>query len=276
MDMSDPRRSSLPSNFVRKRDLWWQFTVRAIEVRHRGSYLGMFWSVLNPLLMLGLYMSVFGIIFKSKFGVLPHETPVDFALAMFLGLVLFHVIAETLGIGPTIIIANPNLVKKVVFPLEVLPLAQLGASWFHLLISLTLLLVGILAMGRSLTLTGLLWLPILLLPFLLFTAGLCWFLAALGVFFRDINQLIQFIAQIILWASAVFYPTSRIRGAPAVWAVLKWNPFLQTVQLTRDALLWHQPVNLASLAYTYAAGAAAFFAGSWFFKKMQPAFADVI
>lgn len=270
------RRPSLLADFARKRGLWWQFTVRTVEMRHRGSYLGMLWSVLNPLLMLGLYMVVFGFIFSSRFGVLPDETPVDFALALFLGLILYNVMGETFGIGPTVIVAYPNLVKKVVFPLDVLPLAQIGASWFHFFVSLVLLLAGTLIMGRSLTLTGLLWLPAVLLPHLLLTAGLCWFLAALGVFFRDINQLIQFLSQVILWSSAVFYPLSRIRGAPAFWAVLKWNPFLQTVQLARDALLWHQPINLSSLGYTYAVGTAVFLAGGWFFKKMQPAFADVI
>jgi lipopolysaccharide transport system permease protein len=274
--MPDPRPSTFLAGFARKRDLWWQFTVRAVELRHRGSHLGIIWSVLNPLLMLGLYMFVFGVIFKIKFGVLPQESPVDIALAIFLGLILFHVMAETLGVGPTIIVSNPNLVKKVVFPLEVLPLAQLSAFWFHLLISLVLLLIGILAMGRSLTLTGLLWLPVVLLPHLLLTAGLCWFLAALGVFFRDINQVIQFASQIMLWASAIFYPISRFHGSSAIWAVLKWNPLLQTVQLARAALLWHQPIDLLWLGYTYAAGAVVFFAGHWFFRKTQSAFADVL
>jgi lipopolysaccharide transport system permease protein len=195
---------------------------------------------------------------------------------MFLGLSLFLVIAETLGVAPTLIVANPNLVKKVVFPLDVLPLSQIGATWFHLLISLGLLVVGSLAMGRSLTFTGLLWLPVILLPHLLLTTGLCLFLAALGVFFRDINQMVQFIANIVMYASAVVYPISRIRAYPAVWAVLKWNPFLETVQLARAALLWHQPIELRWLAYTYAAGAAVFLAGYWFFRKIQPAFADVI
>ena len=264
------------TDFARKRGLLWQFTVRTVEMRHRGSYLGMLWSVLNPLLMLGLYMFVFGFIFKNKFGVLPHETSFDFALAMFLGLILFQVIGETIGIAPTLIVSNPNLVKKVVFPLEVLPLAQIGASWFHFLVSLALLLAGVLAAGRSLTLTGMLWLPVVLLPHLLLTIGLCWLLAALGVFFRDVNQVVAFISNIILWASAVFYPVSRIRQAPAIWAILKWNPFLQTVQLARDALLWHEPINLSSLVYTYVAGGAVCLAGGWFFKKMQPAFADVI
>jgi lipopolysaccharide transport system permease protein len=274
--MPDPHRSSFLTDFARKRDLWWQFTVRTVELRHRGSHLGIIWSVLNPLLMLGLYMFVFGVIFPNKFGVLPNETKLDFALALFLGLSLFIVIAETLGVAPTLIVANPNLVKKVVFPLNVLPLAQIGASWFHLLISLGLLIAGCLAVGRGLTFMGLLWLPVILLPHLLLTAGLCLFLAALGVFFRDINQMVQFISQIIMWSSAVIYPISRIRAYPAIWAVLKWNPFLQTVQLARAALLWHQPVNLLCLGYTYAAGASVFLFASWFFRKIQPAFADVI
>jgi lipopolysaccharide transport system permease protein len=274
--MADPRRPSFLSNFARKRDLWWQFTVRAVELRHRGSHLGLLWSVINPLLMLGLYMFVFGFIFPSKFGVLPNETKLDFALALFLGLSLFLVIAETLGVAPTLIVANPNLVKKVVFPLDVLPLSQIGATWFHLLISLGLLVLGSLAVGRSLTFMGLFWLPVILLPHLLLTAGLCLFLAALGVFFRDITQMVQFISNIIMYASAIMYPISKVRGYPAIWAVLKWNPFLQTVQLARAALLWHQPVNLACLGYTYAAGTAVFISGMWFFRKIQPAFADVL
>src|SRR5580658_4431140 len=122
--MTDPLRPSFLAGFARKRDLWWQFTVRTVELRHRGSHLGLLWSVLNPLLMLGLYMFVFGFIFPNRFGVLPKETPVDFALALFLGLTLYNVIAETLGVAPTLIVSNPNLVKKVVFPLDVLPLAQ--------------------------------------------------------------------------------------------------------------------------------------------------------
>ncbi|HXA81270.1 MAG TPA: ABC transporter permease [Opitutaceae bacterium] len=274
--MPDPSRPSYPTNFARKRDLWWQFTVRAVELRHRGSHLGIIWAVLNPLLSLALYMFVFGVIFKIKFGALPQESSVDIALAIFLGLILFHVTAETLGIGPTIIVGQPNLVKKVVFPLEVLPLAQISSFWFHLLISLGLLLFGIAVLGRGLTVTGLLWLPVVLLPHLLLTTGLCWFLAAIGVFFRDITQMIQFVSQIILWASAIFYPLSRFQGSAVIWNVLKWNPLLQTVQLARCALLWHLPIDLRWLAYTYAVGAATFLAGSWFFKKTQSAFADVL
>jgi lipopolysaccharide transport system permease protein len=272
--MPDTNGSSFLADFARKRDLWWQFTVRTIEMRHRGSYLGIIWSVLNPLLMLGLYVFVFGFIFKGQLRAHSGDSRVDFALGLFLGLILFNVIADTIAVGPTIIVTQPNLVKKVVFPLEVLPLSQLGAFWFHLLISLALLLVGMLVLGRSPPLIGLLWLPVLLLPHLLLTTGMCWLLAALGVFFRDINQVVGFMSQIILYASGIFYSTSII--PPAGWAVLKWNPLLETVQLARATLLWHQPIDFGWLGYTYFVGATAFVVGGWLFRKMQPAFADVI
>jgi lipopolysaccharide transport system permease protein len=261
-------------DFARKRELWWQFTVRAVETRHRGSYLGMVWAVLNPLLMLCLYGVVFGIFFKNRFQVLPNETGVDFALAMFLGLILFQIVAETMAIAPTLIVSQPNLVKKVVFPLEVLPLAQLGASWFHFLISLSLLLLGSLALGRGLTLSGLAWLPLIVMPLMLLTVGLAWLLAALGVFFRDIGQIAPFVSQIMLYTSAVVYSIKLID--PTVWTVLRWNPLLHTVQLAREAVLWQVPVNPLHLAYTWACGLAMFVVGGWFFRKMKPAFADVI
>lgn len=263
-------------HLARRRDLWWQFTVRAVEMKHRGSYLGIIWTVINPLLMMGLYLFVFGTIFGGSFHALADETKLDYAFGLFLGLTFFNVLAETIGISPILIVTNPNLVKKVVFPLEVLPLAQLGASWFNFLISLCLLLIGAVAFGRGLAPHGLLWLPVIILPHLLLTIGLGWLLSALGVFFRDVQHMVQFAAQVILYASAIFYSPSIMPPQSWYWMVLKWNPFLHTVDLARNALLWGLPVNLEHLAYTYGCGAAVFAVGYWFFRKMQPAFADVI
>ena len=263
-------------HLARRRDLWWQFTVRAIEMKHRGSYLGIIWTVVNPLLMMGLYLFVFGTIFGGSFHALPDETKLDYAFGLFLGLTFFNVLAETIGISPTLIVTNPNLVKKVVFPLEVLPLAQLGASWFNFLISLSLLLIGAVAFGRGLAPTGLLWLPVITLPHLLLTIGLGWFLSALGVFFRDVQHVVQFTAQVILYASAIFYSPAIMPTQSWYWMILRWNPFLHTVDLARNSLLWGLPVNLEHLGYTYVCGAMVFAGGYWFFRKMQPAFADVI
>ena len=114
-----------------RRDLIWQFTRRAIEVRHRGSRLGPLWALLNPLSMLALYFFVFGHIYGTRFGSLRSETELDFAVALFLGLSLFHVFTEVLAQAPTAVLNQPNFVKKVVFPLEILPVAQVGAALFH-------------------------------------------------------------------------------------------------------------------------------------------------
>jgi lipopolysaccharide transport system permease protein len=267
--------STSNSGLSRKRDLWWQFTVRAVESRYRGSYLGIVWAVLNPILMLGIFYVVFGLFFGSHFRDPAIETKADFAMAMFLGLTLYMLIAETLGASPILIIGNTNLVKKVVFPLEILPLAQCGGLWFNLVIGLILALGGSALFGSGLSWVGLAWLPIILIPLLMLSAGLAWLFAALGVFFRDLAQAMPFISQVILYSSAVFYPLSRIQDAN-LWAIFKWNPFLQTVVLAREVVLWGMPVNGKALGYTYVAGFAVLVIGRWVFMKLRPAFADVI
>jgi lipopolysaccharide transport system permease protein len=272
--MNAPGHASPFADLARKRDLWWQFTIRTIELRHRGSYLGIIWAGLTPLLMLALYYVVFGKIFAGSFGVLPDETRTDYALAFFLGLILHQLTAETLSLAPGVILANPNLVKKVVFPLDILPVAQLGATWFNLIISLGLMLIGAVTLGRGVTVAGLLWLPVILLPLLLLTAGLGWLFSAVGVFFRDLGQIMPFIAQVVLYASAVVYPIAKI--PPEIWMFLKWNPLLHSVELARDALVWNTPLNLTHLGYTYVVGTAVFLGGRWIFLRLQSAFADVI
>lgn len=266
--------SPLLSGFARKRELWWQFAVRAVEIRHRGSYLGVVWLILNPLLTLALYVTVFGYVFGSRFRGRPEETPLDFALDVFFGLTVFHVLSETINASPQLIVGNPNLVKKVVFPLEILPVAHVSAYWFHFLINMGLLIVGSAVVGRPVSISGLIWLPAVLLPHLLLTLGIGWFLAALGVFFRDVAQITQVVSQILLYASAVFYSTSLI--GPFAWQFLKWNPLLHTIELGRQALLWHQPLNLHHLLYTWVVGLTACILGRWFFQKTKRAFADVI
>ena len=274
--MTKPGHSSPFADLARKRDLWWQFTARAVEARYRGSYLGILWAVINPLLLLALYYTVFGVIFRNRFGVLPDETSSDYAMAMFLGLILYQMIAETLGTAPLTVVASPNLVKKVVFPLDILPLAQVGASWVNLAVGLVLAIGGAALFGHGIALAGLAWLPVIVFPLLLLSAGLAWLFAALGVFFRDLAQVMPFVSQIVLYASAVMYTPVPPRVPPAVWSVLKWNPFLDSVVLAREVVLWNLPVHANRLGYTYACGAVLFCFGRWVFLKLQPAFADVI
>ena len=250
--------------------LLWQFTLRNVELRHKGSHLGLIWSFLNPLLMLGLYVLVFGYIFGGKFG---NETKVEYALGIFLGLTMYHIIAETLGISPTLIVGNPNFVKKVVFPLEILPAASVGAALFHTGISLLLVSLGILIFGPGLTMT-ILWLPVILLPLILLCLGLSWFLSALGVFFRDIGQMMQFATMALMFSSAVFYSAGKI--PPGVWTYMRFNPVLLAIEMARDAALWQHPMNLTHLTYLYVTSLAICYFGHAAFRKMKPAFADVL
>lgn len=255
------------------RELLWQFTLRNVELRHKGSHLGLAWSFLNPLLMLGLYVLVFGYIFNGSFGIVPGETRVDYGLGIFLGLTLFHFVAETIGVAPGVIISNPNFVKKVVFPLEILPASAVGAALFHLLISLVLVLAGVLLFGHGLS-AGALWLPVILLPVVLLILGVAWLFSALGVFLRDIGQFMQFLTMALMFGSAVFYSAQKIPAA--AWAIMRFNPVLLAIELARDAALWHRPLNFNHLAYLYAAAAAACCLGHAAFRRMKPAFADVL
>jgi len=254
------------------RELLWQFTLRNVEVRHKGSHLGLIWSFLNPLLMLGLYVLVFGYIFGGSFGILSGETRADYALGIFLGLTLFHFVAEVLGVAPTLIVGNPNFVKKVVFPLEILPAASVGGAVFHLLISLGLALLSLLVFGSGFS-AGILWLPVIIAPLLLLGLGISWFCSALGVFFRDISQVIQFLSTALMWASGVFFTAQKY---PAAWAYLRFNPLLLAIDLTRDAVLWARPLNYHHLGYLYAVSLAACYLGHLAFRRMKPAFADVL
>jgi lipopolysaccharide transport system permease protein len=260
----------------RHRDLLWQFTRRNFELTLRGSHLGLIWSFLNPLLMLGLYVFVFGFIFGGHFGVVASETATDYALGVFLGLTIFGLIAEILAMAPMIIASSPNFVKKVVFPLEVLPAAAVGASIGRMLIGLAFALLGIILLGPG-GHPGLLWLPVILLPVIVGCLGLAWLISSLGVFIQDIGQLMAFLAQVVMYSSAVFYSAARISSlAPTAWTVLRFNPVLLAIELTRDAALWHQPMNFRHLGYLYVCGFVTCWLGYVLFRKLKPAFADVL
>ncbi|MBI5766599.1 MAG: ABC transporter permease [Verrucomicrobia bacterium] len=265
----------LIASLWRHRELTWQFVWREIHLRHRGSRLGVIWALVNPLSMLALYYFVFGVIYDQKFGVLRDESRLDFALALFLGLSLFHVISETIGWAPALIASNPNFVKKVVFPLEILPVAKIGDAVFHFGVGLVLIVAGS-AFGT----TGLgwewLWLPVLVLPLILMAIGLAWALASIGVFLRDLTQVTPFVTTAVLFASAVFYSPGKIRATPLAWEILKFNPLLQIIDISRHVLLWHGEMPWARLGYVYAIAACVMLAGGFFFVALRRSFAEVI
>ncbi len=242
-------------------------------MRHKGSHLGLVWSLLGPLLVLGLYLLVFGKFNGNRFGVLPDETATDYGLGVFLSLTIFHFLSEVLATAPTVIVSNPNFVKKVVFPLEVLPVAAVGSAGFHLLTSLFLVLCGVQFFGRGIN-VGILWLPLVLAPMVLVALGIAWGLSAISVFFRDVGQLTQFLTLTLLFASCIFYPATRIEGT--AWTILRFNPMLLAVEQARNAVLWDKPLNPRHLAYLWVFGCVACGIGHRIFKRLKPAFADVV
>ena len=260
-------------DFYRHRDLLWQFTLRDIQLRHRGSFLGMLWAVLTPLLMMALYYFVFGLIFGRNYGVLEQESEIEFALGLFLSLNLYQFMAEVLMVAPLVIVNRPNLVKKVVFPLDIIPAATLGAALFHLLISLGLFIVGLAVFGNGFNVNNL-WFPVILLPLLFLTMGLSWLLASLGVFLRDISHIMQVVTTVILYASAVFYSASMV--PTEIWEFLKFNPLIHIIELSRNVLLWNLSIDLKYLVYLYGLGLLTLFLGYGVFQKLKPAFADVL
>ncbi len=258
-----------------RRGLIGQFIRRNIEMRHRGSRLGAFWALINPLTMLALYYIVFGVIHGTQFrgGA---ETPFDVLLAMFLGLSLFHAFSETLSWAPNVITTNPNFVKKVVFPLEILPVAQIGAAAFHLMVSLSLVIVGTAFSTQGLS-WHVLWLPVFVIPLMLLSLGIAWLLAAAGVFVRDVGQLSAFVVTVLLFASAVMFPAEQIATkAPSLWQFLQYNPVLQIIDLARHAVLWHEPIVWATVFQVYGVAAVVLLGGATFFALLRRSFAEVI
>lgn len=263
-------------SLVKRRELLWQFLVRNIKSRHRGSILGALWLLLNPLLMLSLYVFAFGIVFGGRFTDSPDESTLDYALGVFLGLSVLGLVSGIIGASPGVIVGQPNFVKKVVFPLEILPVAMMGALAYDLLIGLGLCLIGVVTVGPGIGLETM-YIPVILGPVFLIALGLSWFFSALGVFVRDIGQMGSFLGLGLLYASGVFYSAEKAKyTAPAIWTFLQWNPLLQIIDSLRQVVLWGGQPNWSSISYCWAFGLVCLLAGSWFFNRLRPAFADVL
>ena len=262
-----------------RRDLLWQFTKRNIQSGFRGSLLGVFWVVLSPLLMLALYTFVFGVVFGGSFeqlnaeGHLVRKDGASYALGIFLGLSVMSLISGTLSSSATLIVSNPNFVKKVVFPLEVLPVAQVGNLAFNFSISLGLCLIGAILVGDGFCMAWI-WLPLIILPSVFISLGTGWLLASLGVFFRDIAQLTQFLGMVLLYASGVFYSVGKI--PETYWNFLKLNPVLHIVDQLRQAILWQEIPDRNILIMLWVSSLVVFQAGYWVFQRLRSDFADVL
>jgi lipopolysaccharide transport system permease protein len=260
------------SSFWTNRSLIAQMVRREVIGRYRGSTMGIAWSFFHPVLMLTVYTFVFSVIFKTRWSA-ESTSKTEFALLLFAGLIVFNLFAECANRAPTLILSNINYVKKVVFPLEILPWVALGSALFHALISLgvwTLAYTIFFGIPHATTLL----MAVVILPLLLFIAGLTWALAALGVYLRDVSQFIGIVTTVLMFLSPIFYPASAIPEKYRV--LLNLNPLTSAVEQTRDVLFWGKvPDPLVFLAYLAGATLVAWLGFIWF-QKTRKGFADVL
>jgi lipopolysaccharide transport system permease protein len=247
-------------------------TRREITGRYQGSMLGMLWSFFNPVFMLLVYTFVFSVVFKARWGG-GSESRAEFALVLFAGMLVFNLFAECVSRAPTLILSNPTYVKKVIFPLEILPWVNFGTALFHAAISFGVWLVFYLAIFGLPSVTILLF-PLLLLPLLLMTMGLSWFLASLGVFLRDVSQVIGIFITALMFLTPIFYPISAI---PASYRpLLHLNPLTFIIDQGRDLLIFNKGMDWQSfIVLTLSAGCIAWLGFAWF-QKTRKGFADVL
>lgn len=257
----------------RNRQLIWQMTRREVVGRYRGSVLGLAWSFFNPVLMLIVYTFVFSVVFKARWNVNSNESKTDFAIILFTGMIVFNLFAESVNRAPGLIIYNVNYVKKVVFPLEILAWVALGSVLFHSLVSLFVLLLAQFILNQSLPWTIMLF-PLVLLPLILSSLGAAWFLAAIGVYVRDVGQITGVITTILMFLSAVFYPLSAL--PERYQNLLKLNPLVLIITESRNVLIYGNLPDWLSLGIAWFVGFLIAFSGFWWFQKTRKGFADVL
>lgn len=251
-----------------------QMTWRDFGQRYRGSYLGLLWSVINPLLLLLIYTFVFSVVFKARWQPQQENQPLgEFAIILFAGLIPYYFFSEVISRAPGLVIGNPNYVKKVVFPLEILIVVTCGTALFTSLINLGILLSAMLIFLQKIQPT-ILFLPLAYLPLILLCIGLGWFLASLGVYIRDINLFITLVLQVLLFLSPIFY---SINSVPAAFqAILKLNPLTMIVTSFRDLLVFGKMFSITEWAVWTAIGAILAVSGYAWFLWTKKGFADVL
>jgi len=263
----------------RSRVLLWRLSRRDVEARYRGTVLGLCWGVLQPLLMLVIYTFIFSVVFRARWGGAAspvssaQHSPLLFALNLFAGLIVFNVAADCLVRAPTLVVANPNYVRKVVFPLDVLAPVSMAGSLFTAGMSLLALAALEIVVLGGLPITWL-WLPMLWLPLVLGCCGVGWLLSALGVYIRDTAQVVALVVNILLYITPIFYP---LQALPPAWRpILQLNPLAPLVEATRQATVEGVAPNGLLLALAVAVSLL-FCQLSWrLFERARRGFADVL
>ncbi|OWV83271.1 ABC transporter permease [Rhizobium sp. R693] len=256
----------------RNRALIAALTRREVVGRYRGSMLGILWSLFNPIFMLGVYTFVFGVVFKARWSD-AGESKGQFALVLFAGMIVFNLFAECANKAPGLILGNVNYVKKVVFPLEILAVVAVGSALFHTFVNVVVWLIFYLVEVGVPQLTALAF-PLALLPVIFFASGLGWLLGSLGVYLRDVGQIVGILTTVVMFLSPIFFPASALPDAYRPFLAL--NPLAPAIGHMRDVLYWGKLMEpVPYLAYLIGCAAFAWICFAWF-QKTRKGFADVL
>ena len=252
-------------------ELIFSFAKRELLARYKGSALGIAWAVLTPVVMIAIFTFIFAGIFGARFGA--NDSHWDYALYLFCGLLPWTMFQESMQQSANTIVAHSNLVKRVVFPLEALPAAQVLAALGTQLFATIALLIATIIIRQRLELTGL-WLPVLLIPQLLFVLGSAWLIASLGVFLRDITQGITLLLMAWMYLTPIIYPESIVPERFRTYINL--NPFTSLIRSYRRIFLDGAAPDWRGLAYFTAFALVIFILGYWWFARTRKSFADVV
>lgn len=246
---------------------------RELESRFRGSRLGLSWVVLQPLLMLAVYTFAFGIVLQAKWGQDTSGSPWDYALFLFIGLLAFNVFAEVVGRAPSLMLENTGFIKNMVFPTEILPVVTIVVAFFNFAVGFViLLLLFLLQRGLPSPTTVLIVLP--LVPLCLLSLGLGWFMAALGVYLRDLRQIVGILIATLMFLSPLFYPLSAL---PAdVRPIISLNPLASIIETMRDVMFFDRMPDWQSYGVAVVISFGIAWLGYAWFIKTRKGFADVL
>ena len=263
---------AMVASIYKNRNLILNLIKREVMGRYRGSAMGLLWSFFNPVFMLTIYTFVFSVVFKARW-VGGSDSKVEFALVLFTGLLVFNLFSEVINQAPSLILNNANYVKKVIFPLEILPIVALGAAAFHMSVSLVVWLIFYLLFFSIPDWTAL-QLPLVLIPLMLMTLGLAWLLASLGVYLRDVGQIIGVVTMTLMFLSPIFY---SIDSLPLEYqGIMHLNPLTYIVEETRNVMIWHKSVNWPLWVFWTVLSTLIAWLGFAWFQKTRKGFADVI
>jgi len=261
------------ASFWRNRQLIFQLIRRDVVGRYRGSVVGIAWSFFNPLLMLAIYTFVFSVVFESRWGTELEESRMGFAIMLFSGIIVHGLLAECINKAPSIILGNANYVKRVVFPLEILPWVAMGSALFHAAIGLLVLFAAQLIIGHGIPWTAVL-IPVVLAPLVLVIMGFAWILSATSVYVRDIAQVTGIFTTALLFLAPVLYPITALPEKYKAWLYL--NPLTLIVEQARAVLILGQLPQWAALGAYLLCAMAFSWLGFWWFQRARVGFADVV